>query len=494
MDRTIIRLMIFAILLTSLQGSILCMQSLVVIKLCGEQYHKMQLRLLKWSAAALLLPVAFLVLVMEEVDLKFAPFIPLAFRSTFLISTESQAARVYSVLAEVWLAGAVLHAVITAIPRYCLLRLRRSCIPVADESWQALLEEYRQRFGIRRVALSQHYGLRSTITVGILHPEIILPVQDYTMTQMHMILAHEMNHIKNKDLLWKRICLAAEGIHWFNPLVRLLTGKVIYLEEVICDRQSVECASEFSVQDYGRFLADVEDNQIGESAVAALCESRNIVARRISLLTDGSRKLLPGRFVFPACLTLLLICTLFLSHTAATYAAESMYGVSGGVLEDAEEPAEWSYTFSEVMPEGTEEWSYVSVYDVPGGIPEGTEESTEANLIYGAPDLSVTEKDVSVEYTEAPFEYEGVLEAKTRYLVFATQMPEGAEISLVYNSKEDEAIRVGIKDLSTGELAYEEAGHGGYSYTVPIAGNYAVYIENGQDHDLNGYVLGYYLE
>lgn len=477
MNGTIIRLMIFAILLTSLQGSVLCLQSLLVIKLCGEQYHKMQLRLLKWSAAALLLPVAFLVLVMEEVDFSMAPFIPIIFRSTFLISTKPQAARVYSVLAAVWLVGVVVHAVITAIPRYRLHRLRKSCIPVADESWQAILEEYRQRFGIRRVALSQNYGLRSPITVGIFHHEIILPVQDYTMTQMHMILEHEMNHIKNGDLLWKRICLAAEGIHWFNPLVRLLTRKVIYLEEVICDRQSVERTSVFSVQDYGRFLTDMEDNQIGGSAVSALCESRNIVVRRISLLADGSRKLLPGRFVFPGCLALLLLCTMVSSHTAATYAAEwsneSMYGVSGGDPEGTEEPVEWSYTFS-------------------GVIPEGTEILTEGNMIYGVADLSVTEKDLSAEYTGDPYKYEGVLEAKTRYLVFITQMPEGAVIDLMYHSEEGESVRVGIKDLSTGELAYAEAGHGYITYTVPTAGTYSVYIENGQDHDLNGYVKGYY--
>ncbi|MCM1186967.1 MAG: M56 family metallopeptidase [Lachnoclostridium sp.] len=298
--------------------------------------------------------------------------------------------------------------------------------------------------------------------MGIFRPEIILPVQDYTMAQMHMILEHEITHIKNRDLLWKRICLAAEGLHWFNPLVRLLTQKVIYLEEVICDRQSVENTSVFSVKDYGRFLADMEDNRIGESAVAALCESRNIVVRRISLLADESRKLLPKRFVFPACLALLLSCTMVLSHTAAVYAAE---------------------------------WSNVSMYGTSGGISEGaTKESAEAEMIYGVADSSVTEKDLSAEYTEDPFGYEGMLEAKTRYLVFIAQMPEGAGVGLMYKSEEREMIRVGLKNLSTGELAYEEAGYGGYSYTVPAAGNYAVYIENMQEHELNGFLSGYYSE
>ncbi len=84
------------------------------------------------------------------------------------------------------------------------------------------------------------------------------------------------------------------------------------------------------------------------------------------------------------------------------------------------------------------------------------------------------------------------MEAKTRYLVFITQMPEGAQIGLIYHSEEGEAIRVGLKELSTGELTYEEDWVGGITYTVPTTGNYAIYIENGQDHDLNGYVSGRY--
>lgn len=69
------------------------------------------------------------------------------------------------------------------------------------------------------------------------------------MIQMHMILEHEMNHIRNRDLLWKRFYLAVLGIHWFNPLVYLLAKKEIYLEEVICDRQSVEHFLEEEAED-----------------------------------------------------------------------------------------------------------------------------------------------------------------------------------------------------------------------------------------------------
>lgn len=103
---------------------------------------------------------------------------------------------------------------------------------------------------------------------------------------------------------------------------------------------------------------------------------------------------------------------------------------------------------------------------------------------------------MSAECTEDSYkyEYEGVLEAKTRYLVFITEMPGGAQIGLTYACEESEAIRVGLKNLSTGDLTYEEEWAGGITYTVPTAGTYAIYIENGLDHDLNGYVAGRYGE
>ncbi|MCM1308459.1 MAG: M56 family metallopeptidase [Butyrivibrio sp.] len=454
MNITTIRLIIFAVLLTSLQGSILWLLSLGVMKLCGDKYHRMQLILLEWSAVAFLLPAAFFVVVMEQMDFGNTPFMHYT-TSTFLLVTTPNARTVCRILMAVWLMGAAWQTVNSAIQKYRLYRLLKSCVPVEEERWQTLLKEYRERFGIRRVTLSRNYGLRSPITLGIFRHRIIIPAQDYTPMQMNMILEHEMNHIKNKDLLWKRCYLAVTAIHWFNPLVCLLAKKGIYLEEVICDRQSVENTAVFSLRDYGKFLADMEDNRIGDRAVSALCESRNIAVQRIRLLMNGKAKLMPGKCIFLACLILPVLCTSVLSHAVSAYATE---------------------------------WSIVHMCATKEPVKE---EVTEGQMIYDVSDKPVAEKYLQLE--EDCSKYEGMVEAQSRYFVFSAEMTEGSELGVSFFSEKKEDFRVGIKDLSTNQLLYQEAARGAYNYAVPADGSYAVYIENIQEYDLEVWVLwGYY--
>ena len=56
-------------------------------------------------------------------------------------------------------------------------------------------------------------------TFGILHPIILLPMNNYSYEDLELILYHEMCHIKNKDLFIKLCGLGALSLHWFNPLV-----------------------------------------------------------------------------------------------------------------------------------------------------------------------------------------------------------------------------------------------------------------------------------
>lgn len=255
--------------------------------------------------------------------------------------------------------GMAWQTVNSFVQKYRLYRLLQSSVPVEDEQWQALLKEYRERFGIRRVTLSRNYG---------------------------------------------------------------------------------------------NFLADMEDNRVGDNAVSALCESRNMAVLRIRLLVNGKAKLMPGKYIFPACLILLVLCTAVLSHAASTYATD---------------------------------WSLVHMCATVEH-----EEVLEDQMIYDVSDESVIEKDLNLQFEDDSFQYEGTVEAQSRYFVFSAEMSEGARFGIMFNSEEGEDIRAGIKNLSTGELVCQESSWGGYNYVIPADGNYAIYIENIQEYDLKGYVSG----
>ncbi len=61
-------------------------------------------------------------------------------------------------------------------------------------------------------------GIRSAFVSGILRPRIYMPVVTGE-DDRKFILLHEKTHIRYHDQITKMICLAALGIHWFNPLV-----------------------------------------------------------------------------------------------------------------------------------------------------------------------------------------------------------------------------------------------------------------------------------
>ena len=61
-------------------------------------------------------------------------------------------------------------------------------------------------------------GIRSAFVSGILRPHIYIPAAT-EVGDREYILLHEKTHIRYHDQITKMICLAALGIHWFNPLV-----------------------------------------------------------------------------------------------------------------------------------------------------------------------------------------------------------------------------------------------------------------------------------
>lgn len=61
-------------------------------------------------------------------------------------------------------------------------------------------------------------GIRSAFVSGILRPRIYIPSVTGENDRRYILL-HEKTHIRYHDQITKMICLAALGIHWFNPLV-----------------------------------------------------------------------------------------------------------------------------------------------------------------------------------------------------------------------------------------------------------------------------------
>ena len=102
------------------------------------------------------------------------------------------------------------------------LREFQTSLPVE----KAVLQEKINALSIRRkIAVRQWDLAAAPLTYGIFHPVILLPktlIQE-NQEQINFVLIHEYMHIRCLDALKKLILVVVCCIHWFNPLVWVMS-------------------------------------------------------------------------------------------------------------------------------------------------------------------------------------------------------------------------------------------------------------------------------
>ncbi|MGH9647380.1 MAG: M56 family metallopeptidase [Bryobacteraceae bacterium] len=95
------------------------------------------------------------------------------------------------------------------------------------------------------------------VTVGLLHPRIILPesAREWPQAQMNAVLAHEGEHLRRRDPLFQWIALLNRAIFWFHPLAWWLERKLSGLAEETCD--GAVLAKGHDPRDYSAYLLDL---------------------------------------------------------------------------------------------------------------------------------------------------------------------------------------------------------------------------------------------
>lgn len=78
----------------------------------------------------------------------------------------------------------------------------------------------------------------SPMLVGPFRPRLLLPLALRTMDplQRDLIIAHELTHWRRGDLWWLAACALLQSLCWFNPATRLLRARLVWAQELGCDR------------------------------------------------------------------------------------------------------------------------------------------------------------------------------------------------------------------------------------------------------------------
>lgn len=169
-------------------------------------------------------------------------------------------------LALLWLLGLILSAAVRLADHRRLARSLEKCSHLPEENGRAaalfsrLLEEMNIPQG--RVELWLCPGVESPLLLGLWRPRVILPEEDLPEERLEMMLRHELNHYRGRDLWLKAIALVAACIHWFNPLSRWLVRDLDRCCELRCDQRTTAGMGPGDRRQYGQMLLDVAQGQV----------------------------------------------------------------------------------------------------------------------------------------------------------------------------------------------------------------------------------------
>jgi TonB family protein len=138
----------------------------------------------------------------------------------------------------VWLAGALLVGGSLLVGVLRIRRIAARAAKVDDTRWMQILGDVAQRYGLkRRVVVARTDAADLLATWGVVRPHVLVPhySRDWTPERVHIVLSHELAHVRRHDWLVQIGAEALRAILWFNPLVWIACNRLRRESEQACD-------------------------------------------------------------------------------------------------------------------------------------------------------------------------------------------------------------------------------------------------------------------
>lgn len=117
------------------------------------------------------------------------------------------------------------------------------------------LAEIGESIGIRQpIELYTNHLIASPMLFGFFHPFIVLPTIHLPKIDFEYTIQHELIHYKRRDIFYKWLVQFITCLHWFNPLVWLMSREINRNYELSCDEVVISTLDIEGRQAYGDTL------------------------------------------------------------------------------------------------------------------------------------------------------------------------------------------------------------------------------------------------
>ena len=187
---------------------------------------------------------------------------------------------------------------------------------VSDTDRLDRLAQIGEQMGVRRpVELYVNPLVSSPLLLGFFRPCIILPGAEMTEADFTFTVRHELTHYRRGDMFYKWLVQAAVCLHWFNPLVWVMTREVNRACELACDEAVITGLDGDGRRAYGDALLRAMESggSYRDSRVSvALHESAELLKERLDAIMKYKKS-----SKLAAALSAVLAVILLLGGTAA---------------------------------------------------------------------------------------------------------------------------------------------------------------------------------
>ena len=294
------------------------------------------------------------------------------------------------VLGTLWLTGVFAIALIQIssylVTRRALLRWARPVSPETREQIQYLA----LRLGLKRTfQVRRSDRVRTAMVLGVLRPVLLLPQEECDP----LVVLHELNHLRRRDLEYKGLMMAACWLHWFNPLVWWMSRVAGRNLELCCDEDVAGKENSAFRHRYGRLLLECATEGAGPVLSSRFGSSKEELKARLTNLFVSKKR---GR----ALVCLALACAVLAGGLVAC--EQTQPPAPDAQLDALEESISYQDgVLSFTLPEGEGEWNIqisgrADTSDL-GGISLHYMEGTEwtPSMIYFLPLSAQTVLDVT---------------------------------------------------------------------------------------------------
>jgi len=201
----------------------------------------------------------------------------------------------WQIAAVIWLAGVLVFLLYHVIKYYRFTKLvMRWSERITDERTLVLLQSLKAEMKIsNQIILYQCLDIGSPAMFGFVNPRILLPKAKMAEDELNFILKHELVHYKRKDLYYKCLVLIAAAIHWFNPVIYLITRVIGAQCELSCDAEIVRNTDADTRQQYSETIIGVVryQSRLKTALSTNFYGGKKSMKNRISSIMDtGKRK------------------------------------------------------------------------------------------------------------------------------------------------------------------------------------------------------------